>query len=251
MKHHLIATAGAVLALAAAPAPAQRLGAGGTMIDDNAAIPHCARSYGTVSLVEEKKAATPDAAFPPQIAAYMALARSQAGGGGEVDPIPLLKLIVARSGCFAVIDRGEGFNAVQRERELANAGQVATPNAATITPADYVLVAQLVYANGDAAHGGGGFGGLGGGFGGLGGATSKTRAAQILLTVTAVKTGVQTAVATGSARKRDINWGAGGIGGLAIGALAGGQNTDLAKITAAAILDGFNKLIPAMPAQVQ
>ncbi len=236
VKGFLIAAA----AMAATPSSAQRLGAGATMIDDNSAFAHCATSYGTASLVEDKQAATPDAALPPQIAAYLALARSQQGG--DVDPIPLLKLLVSRSGCFGVVDRGAGFSAVQRERELANAGQVATQNGATITPSDYVLVAQMVYANGNA-------GGAGGGLGGFGGAVSRTREVQVLLTLTTVKTGVQAAVSTGSARKKDINWAAGGIGAMMVGGLIGGhQNTDIAKMTAAALLDAFNKLIPSMPA---
>lgn len=233
--------------MAATPSSAQRLGAGGTMIDDNSAFAHCTTSYGTASLVENKQAATPDAALPPQIAAYLALARSQQGS--NVDPIPLLKLLVSRSGCFGVVDRGAGFSAVQRERELANAGQVATQNGATITPSDYVLVAQMVYANGNAGGAGGGLGGFGGGGGGFGGAMSRTREVQVLLTLTTVKTGVQAAVATGSARKKDINWAAGGIGAMMVGGLIGGhQNTDMAKTTAAALLDAFNKLIPSMPA---
>ena len=244
-----------LLALAATatatPTFAQRLGAGGTMIDDQTAFAHCATSYGTVSLVEDKQAATPDAALPPQIAAYLALARSQ--GGGDVDPIPLLKLLVSRSGCFGVVDRSAGFSAVQRERELANAGQVATQNGATITPSDYVLVAQMVYANGNAGGAGGALGRFGGGGGGFGGAMSRTREAQVLLTLTTVKTGVQAAVATGSARKKDINWAAaGGIGAMMVGGLIGGhQNTDMAKMTAAALLDAFNKLIPSIPARAQ
>lgn len=237
----------AAVAAVASPAFAQRLGAGGTMIDDKTAFAHCATSYGTVSLVEDKQAATPDAALPPQIAADLALARSQ--GGGDVDPIPLLKLLVSRSGCFGVVDRGAGFSAVQRERELANVGQVATQNGATITPSDYVLVAQMVYANGNAGGAGGALGGFGGGGGGFGGAMSRTREAQVLLTLTTVKTGLQAAVATGSARKKDINWAAGGIGAMMVGGLIGGhQNTDMAKMTAAALLDAFNKLIPSMPA---
>lgn len=246
-NNYVKAIAATVMVAVAAPATAQRLGAGGTMIDDRAAIPHCSASYGTVSLVEDKQVPTPDSALPPQIAVMMALARAQQGDSAEVDPLPLLKLLVARSGCFTVVDRGATFNAVQRERELANAGQTGTAAAATITPSDYVLVAQLVYANGNAGGAAGGLGALRGAYGGFGGATSRTREIQTILTVTAVKTGVQTAVATGSARKKDINWAGAGLAGIAIAGLAGHQNTDMAKMTAAALLDGFNKLIPQMP----
>jgi len=243
----LLVTAAGLLASAAS---AHRLGAGGTMIANDSEIPHCPAVLGTVSLVEEKKASTPNAAFPPQIAAFMALARAQGGmSGGDVDPIPLLKLLVARSACFSVVDRGAGFNAVQRERELANGNQLtnsATGNGATLTPSDYVLVAQIVYSNENAGGRGGGLGGLGGGYGGLGGISSRTKAVQTLLTLTTVKTGVQAAVAERSARKKDLKIGGGGLVGMGIGALGGYQNTAIEQITAAALLDSYGKLVPQL-----
>ena len=42
------------LALAGAPASAQKLGQGGTGVDENTELPRCAAPLGVVALVEEK-----------------------------------------------------------------------------------------------------------------------------------------------------------------------------------------------------
>lgn len=224
--------------LIAASAVAQTLGKGGTMVDGRTGLAHCERTIGTVALVEEKRAATPSAALPPQLAALIALSQRQRGGE-PVDPIPLLKLLTANSGCFQVVDRGEGFAAIQREREIANAGQMRPGSGVVgqqLQSADYLLTAQLVYQDGNA---GGGYGGLGGyapGGGALMGLKSKELEAQALLTLVA-------------ARKRDIGIIGGGLATLGIGALGGGYtSTDMGKITSAAFLDAYNKLVAALPA---
>ena len=52
----------------------------------------------------------------------MEMAQAQQGGGTSVDPMPLVKLLAARSRCFTVVDRGAGYDALQRERAI-EAGQ--------------------------------------------------------------------------------------------------------------------------------
>jgi len=231
----------ATLLLTSSHAMAQKLGAGGTMIDGNEVLEKCTSPIGTASLVEEKKTAGIEAGLPPQLAAFMAMARAQQGMGA-VDPLPLLKLLAAQSGCFQVVDRGEAFNAIQRERQIAAGGQTtgAGPGA-TLTASDYVLVAQIVQQDGNA----GGVGGIGGGtFGGGGGFKQTKKEAQVLLTLSKVSTGVQEAVASGQARKKDTGLVLGGLLGLGLGAIGGAyESTDLGKVTAAALLDGFNKLV--------
>lgn len=78
--------------------------------------------------------------------------------------------------------------------------------------------------------------------GGLG-FQQKTLEAQTLLTLTSVRTGVQVAVASGQARKKDIGILFGGLSNLGVGALAGTYApSDMGKITALALMDGFRKL---------
>jgi hypothetical protein len=73
------------------------------------------------------------------MAALIRMAEAQNGGSQRVDPLPLLKLLVAQSGCFQIVDRGEGFDALQRERQLAAGGSVAgANNQATLKAADYL-----------------------------------------------------------------------------------------------------------------
>lgn len=229
----------ASLVLLGPPAIAQRTGVGGTGVDENTVVPTCERSLGTIALVEEK---TPTSArldaLPPHLKAWMEIAQQQ-GGGQSVDPLPLLKLLIARSRCFTVVDRGAGFEALQRERAIAsNANGVAAPQGVLV--ADYLLTAQVVYSDSKSRDSGGVVGGL---FGGMG-LRQKVAEAQTLLSLTNVGSGVQEAVASGQARKKDVGIIAGGLAGLGAGALGGTySSTDMGKITAAALLDGYTKLV--------
>jgi hypothetical protein len=232
-----------VLAVSAMPAAAQKLGVGGTGVDEASRLPICEVSMGNVALVEEKQKT--DArleALPPGIRAMMEVANSQqgGGGGGAVDPLPLLKLLAARSRCFTVVDRAAGLDAVQRERAIA-AGQSSTTVAApSLQVADFVLTASIVYADSKSRQIGGGMGGLIGGVG----ISQKTLEAQTLLSLTSVKTGVQEAVASGQARKKDVGLLFGGLSNLGVGGLEGTYaSTDMGKITSLALLDGFRKLV--------
>ena len=240
-----------LLAVLTAPATAQKLGKGGTGVDEASEVPRCAAPLCTVALVEERSAAAPADDLPPTMRAFMRLAEAQNGGGSaRVDPLPLLKLLVAQSGCFYVVDRGEGFDALQRERELAAGGSVAgARNTASLRAADYMLTAKVIYSDNNA----GGAGGLVGGLlpGGLGLRTKKMES-QTMLTLVEVKTGLQQAIATGSARKKDLSILGGGIlANAGIGALGGSYtSTDIGKVTSLALLDAFRKLTTSAQARI-
>ena len=240
-----IATIFGLMALAAAPAAAQKLGKGGVGVDEQSELPQCAAMIGTVALVEDRSATdqrgTDD--LPAGIRALVRMAEQQNGGGARVDPLPLLKLLTARSNCFQIVDRGQGFTALQRERELAAGGSVAAgSNAASLRAADYLLTAQVVYSDTNAGGNGGTIGGLLPG--GLGFKTKKMES-QTILTLVEVKTGIQRAVATGSARKKDLSILGGGIlANASVGALGGAYtSTDIGKVTSLALLDAMRKLL--------
>lgn len=240
-----IATIFGIMALAAAPASAQKLGKGGVGVDEQSELPQCAAMIGTVALVEDRSATdqrgTDD--LPAGLRALVRMAEQQNGGGARVDPLPLLKLLTARSNCFQIVDRGQGFTALQRERELAAGGSVAAGgNAASLRAADYLLTAQVVYSDNNAGGNGGAIGGLLPG--GLGFKTKKMES-QTILTLVEVKTGIQRAVATGSARKKDLSILGGGIlANAGVGALGGAYtSTDIGKVTSLALLDAMRKLL--------
>ncbi len=240
-----IATIFGIMALAAAPASAQKLGKGGVGVDEQSELPQCAAMIGTVALVEDRSATdqrgTDD--LPAGLRALVRMAEQQNGGGARVDPLPLLKLLTARSNCFQIVDRGQGFTALQRERELAAGGSVAAgSNAASLRAADFLLTAQVVYSDNNASGNGGAIGGLMPG--GLGFKTKKMES-QTILTLVEVKTGIQRAVATGSARKKDLSILGGGIlANAGVGALGGAYtSTDIGKVTSLALLDAMRKLL--------
>lgn len=231
-----------LLALTTAPALAQKTGKGGIGIDETTEVPRCDRSLGTIALVEERAAGGPEEGLPPGLAAMMRMAQAQNGGSQRVDPLPLLKLLVAQSGCFQVVDRGEGFDALQRERQLAAGGSVAgANNQATLKAADYLLQAKVLYSDNDSGGSGGGLGSM---FPGGLGFKQKVKSSQTMLTLVEVKTGIQQAIATGSARKKDISvLGGGLLNNAGVGALGGTYtSTDMGKITSLAMLDAFRKL---------
>jgi len=217
---------------------AQKLGQGGTGVDEKTELPRCEVPLGVAALVEEK-AASPADNLSPQLQALMRMAEMQNGGStARVDPLPLVKLMIARSGCFRVADRGEAFSALERERAIAGGAAAARP----VTKADYLLQVNVVYTDSKARESGGGVGGM---FGGAVGLKSKTMESQVLLTLVDVNTGIQEAVSSGSARKKDVGVVGGGLLlGLGVGALGGTYaSTDIGKITSLAMVDAFRKLI--------
>ena len=237
----IIAGALASLSLAGGPVLAQTAGKGGTGVDENTELPRCAQPLGVVALVEEKAPSPTDGLageLSPGMAALLRMAEAQQGGGtARVDPLPLIKLMAARSNCFRVADRGAAMGALERERAMNGAAP-----SQSLVKADYLISAQVLYSDAKSRESGGG---LGGAFGSAVGLKTKTLESQVLLSLIDVDTGLQEAVATGSARKKDVGVIGGGLLlGLGVGALGGTYgSTDIGKITSIAVLDAFRKLI--------
>ncbi|WP_125954230.1 SH3 domain-containing protein [Novosphingobium sp. MD-1] len=197
-------------------------------------VPHCARKLGTISIVDgdDPYGWTQYNLAPPQ---------------------KLLKVIVQRSGCFNLVDRGTGLSAAQRERDIgANLGHQRGSNVGQnqIRAADYVLVAEVQGANRN-SQGSGAAGAVGGLFGGavgglLGGIKSRKLEANTVLSVTNVRTTETIATVEGYAAKNDISFGAGGgfFGGVGAGVVGGGyDNTDIGRIVTLAFIDAYSKLV--------
>lgn len=114
-------------------------------------------------------------------------------------------------------------------------------NQATLKAADYLLQAKVLYSDSDAGGSGGGLGSM---FPGGLGFKQKVKSSQTMLTLIEVKTGIQQAIATGAARKKDLSiLGGGLLTNAGVGALGGAYtSTDMGKITSIAMLDAFVKL---------
>lgn len=237
MSRRLIRSAVAVVAVLAAttaalPASAQngRTRAQQTQDAQIAAIPRCSRSLGSLSIVDGQ----------PQRFQELRLA----------PPQTLLRVVVQRSGCFTLVDRGAGMDAAARERALGGDGmlqQGSNMGGGQIRAADYVLVAEV--ASQDNNTGGGGVaavagGLLGGTFGGIvGGIRTQRMEANTVLTLTNVRTSEGMAVAEGYATKNNMSFGGGGGYGFG-GAVGGGyDSTDIGRIVTQAFISAYTDMV--------
>jgi hypothetical protein len=168
-------------------------------------------------------------------------------------PASLIKVYVAQSKCFTLVDRGKGLDAAKAERELAGAGEERVGSnigKGQMKAADYVLIPDIANRNGNSGgtNIGGALGGLvGHGFGVLlGGISLKSKTADVVLTLTDVRSTEQVSLEQGHAKKTDLGWGAGGGGFFGAFAAAGASsyaNTEIGQVVAQAYLDAFNKMV--------
>ena len=169
-------------------------------------------------------------------------------------PEALIKVFVAESKCFTLVDRGKGLAAAQSERALASEGELrggSNVGKGQIKAADYVLLPDIVNQNAKAGGKkiGAMLGGLVGGRTGaaVGGVNMKSKTADVVLTMTDVRSTEQVALAQGHAKKTDMGFGAGGWGGFSGGFAAAGAssyaNTEIGQVVTMAYLDAFVKLI--------
>jgi curli biogenesis system outer membrane secretion channel CsgG len=241
MQRHLItgtlALALVSAAMPAAAAPKLARASSGQRLQQQtmADVPRCTRKLGTISVADgdDPYAWTQFSLTPPS---------------------KLLKVLIQRSGCFNLVDRGTGLNAAAREREIgAGLGLQRGSNVGIgqIKAADYVLVAEIQGANsavsGNAAGAvagaviGGALGGL------LGGIKSKKQEANTIVSVTNVRTTETIATEDGYAAKNDVSFGLGGGGFFGSGgaaAVGGGYaNTDIGRIVTLSFIQAYSKLV--------
>ena len=198
-------------------------------------LPACDRSFGTLSVAE------PEQQWWVQYSLE--------------SPEALIKVFVSQCKCFTLVDRGRGLEAAMKERELAAGGDLAGESnigRGQIKAADYVLIPDIVSQNANAGGKsiGGAFGGLLGGRGGLGavlgGVSLKKKTADVVLTLTDVRSTEEVAVVKGHAKKTNVGWGAGGgafWGGFAAAGASSYANTEIGQVVAMAYLDAFTKLV--------
>ena len=219
-----------------APALAQKQSAQEQRKEQVAQIPVCAKPLGSISVIEPEDATN--------------------WWTGQQLPAPskLIKVFVNKSRCFTLVDRGAGLDAGMRERALASSGELrgrSNVGKGQIKAADYVLVPDLIAQNSNAGGNaiGGLLGGLIGGNAGaiLGGLNFKKKTADVVLTVTDVRSTEQVAMAEGNAKKTDIGWGASGglFSGSGFGAagVGGYANTEIGQVITLAYLQAYTDII--------
>ncbi|MGC8533989.1 MAG: CsgG/HfaB family protein [Rhizomicrobium sp.] len=224
----------ALLAGAAVSAPAYGETAGQQTERREAQIPVCTHNLGALAVVE------------PEHDWW-----SEYNLGS---PEALIKVFVMRSHCFTLVDRGKGMAALERERQIASSGefrQGSNIGKGQMKAADYVLVPDIVSKNADS--GGTNIGGLIGGFLGgragaiIGGINIRDKTADVVLTLTDVRSSEQVAMEEGHAEKTDVSFG-GGIGGggwSGFDAFGAGSyaNTEIGQVLTQAYLDAYTQLV--------
>lgn len=199
-----------------------------------AEIPTCNKKYGTLAIVE------------PEVNWW----RPYNLGSPET----VIKVYVNKSGCFTLVDRGKGMDAAKAERELASSGELRAQSnigKGQVKAADYVLIPDLMSSNRNAGGNKAGalLGGLIPGVAGavLGGISLKKKTADVVLTVTDVRSSEQVAMIEGHATKTDLGWAGGGglfgAGVLAAGGASGYSDTEIGQVIAIAYLNAYNDLI--------
>jgi hypothetical protein len=173
-------------------------------------------------------------------------------------PEALIKVFVAQSKCFTLVDRGKGLAAAEKERALASSGETrvgSNVGKGQMKATDYVLVPDI--ANQNAKSGGKKIGGAIGGLLGhkagavLGGVSLKSKTADVVLSLTDVRSTEQVAVVQGHAKKTDLGWGAGGgafWGAFAAAGASSYANTEIGQVVAMAYLDAYKKLVEEVQA---
>ncbi len=200
----------------------------------NPQLERCAEPLGTLAVNED----------------HTANWYSWLGRYGIQSTVPVLRLLSQQSNCFVVVERGAGFNSLQRERRLQRSGELRKHSKfgkGQLVAADYTVTPTLIFSSPDTSGIGGAIGGLFGTVGALIGSSLKTSDAQSMLTLVDNRSGVQVAVAEGSADSMDIA----GLAGLFETGLGVGtgvraySRTPEGKVIAASITDAFNNLVRA------
>ena len=236
MRFGMSAAIGAALAVACV-IPAEAASIGDKTAEKQAEIPNCTHKIGTLAVRE------------PQNRWW--------DGLGLESPEALLKVFVMKSGCFTLVDRGKGFEMAQQERALASGGalqQGSNVGMGQVRAADYILVPDIVTKNGNAS--GTNIGGILGGFigGGVGALVSSinisSKTADVVLTVTNVRTSEQQAMAEGHGSKTDLGVGFGGgwggWGGFGGAGISNYQNTAIGQVVVLAYIEAYTKLVGDM-----
>jgi curli biogenesis system outer membrane secretion channel CsgG len=225
----------ALLSVAAASVPAFARSVEAIRDEKAAEIPVCSKKLGAISVME------PESDW-----------WRQAGLGS---PEALIKVFVRKSNCFTLVDRGKGMQAMQAERSLAANGNLrgdSNLGQGQIKAADYVLVPDLISSNSNA--GGHKVGGLIGGLVGnrragavIGGINTKKKTADVVLTLTDVRSSEEVAAVEGHAKKTDIGWGGHGTlfssGGFGGAGASGYADTEIGQVITLAYLKAYTDMV--------
>lgn len=201
-------------------------------------LEHCDETLGTVAVVEDQEGDW-----------YRYLTSDLRLGSTA----PVIRMMIQKSNCFAVVERGRAMDNMRQERALEDSGELRDGSGfgrGQIVAADYTINPSINFSQNNAGGVGASVGGLlsklggklGSAVGSMGGGL-KFKRAETMLTMIDNRSGVQIGAAQGEARKTDFSlsgWAVGSSGG---GSLGGYTNTPEGKVILAAFADSYNNLV--------
>jgi curli biogenesis system outer membrane secretion channel CsgG len=210
--------------------------AGGSAQNANTQLEKCESPLGTAALVEETSAE------------WYRIFTTEYKLGSTT---PVLRLLMQQSNCFVVVERGRAFQAMERERQIAGAGQARAGSnfgGGQMVAADYSITPEVLVSGRNTGGLGGALSGLGGGLGVVGAIAGgiRTNEAATMLTLIDNRSGVQIAASQGASKNTDFSLGGMLLGGGAGADLGGYSNTPQGKVVVAAFTDAYNEMIRAL-----
>jgi len=191
----------------------------------------------------------------PKKLGVIAVAEPQQGWGwlgqyGLGSPAALLRMMVQNSGCFDVVERGAGLHDLERERALAQGGELrqeSNVGKGQMQAADFVMTPNVQMSANTGGVGGAVGGALLGriGLGGVAGGL-KFKEASTSLLVSDIRSSIQVAAAEGKATHTDFDVGGLGWGAGAVAIGGGYTSTPEGKMIAASFLDNWNHIVLAI-----
>ena len=209
---------------------------GATAINANQALERCDRPVGTASFIEDTRAA------------WYGTLTSQYGLPSTT---LVLRMLAQQSNCFVVVERGKGFAAIEGERRLQQSGELRNDSnfgKGQLAAADYAITPSITFSAPNTSGVGGALSGLSKNLGVLSSVAGgiKTKEASTMLALTDNRSGIQVAIAEGSASRVDFDVATALIGSRAGASLGGYQNTPEGKVIVGAFTDAFNQLVRAV-----
>ena len=166
--------------------------------------------------------------------------------------VPLLRMMIQQSNCFAVVERGRGMQGIQNERNQMRGDEGrAGSNFSTgqQVGADYSMSPEIMMNARGTSGGGAAIGGLLNrivpGAGAVAGSAKMNEAGTILLLVD-VRSTVQISAAEGYSKNWDFGFGGSVFSAFGAGGGGGYTSTPEGKLVASAFVDAYNKMVVAL-----
>lgn len=177
---------------------------------------------------------------------------------GIQSTVPVIRLLAQQSNCFVVVERGAGFRQMTRERQLQQSGELRENSnfgKGQMVAADYTVSPTLLFKQNDAgglrgigSAVGSAFGSIGSIVGGSVAGSMKFGQAQSMLTLVDNRSGIQVAVAEGSASSTSLGGALGILGTSAGGSLGAYNKTPEGKLVVGAMMDAYNNMVQVLRA---